>query len=166
MLIYSSNLTVCPLQVIENARMAQKLIKHCSDEDKITFIIRRVPHAKVFAIRRSENGESLGIRREGSTGEVQSTVSPKRKYTLLSSWVLKTEGVQMESRGCATLTIEIVQTGPNLLLKNVAWSSLDQLNGRCDATRTFPLFPFAFKNLALTEVILSFGTHTFTKCYE
>ncbi len=72
----------------------------------------------------------------------------------------------MESRGCATLTIEIVQTGPNLLLKNVAWSSLDQLNGRCDATRTFPLFPFAFKNLALTEVILSFGTHTFTKCYE
>ena len=50
--------------------MAQKLIKHCSEEDKITFIIRRVPHGKIFAVRRTENGESLGIRREGGTGEV------------------------------------------------------------------------------------------------
>ena len=30
------------------------------------------------------------------------TVSPKRKYTLLSSQVLKTEGGQTECRGCAT----------------------------------------------------------------
>ena len=50
--------------------MAQKLIKHCSEDDKITFIIQRIPNGKIFAVRRSENGESLGIRREGGTGEV------------------------------------------------------------------------------------------------
>ena len=61
---------VCCAQVIENTRMAQKLIKHCSEDDKITFIIRRIPNGKIFAVRRSENGESLGIRREGGTGEV------------------------------------------------------------------------------------------------
>ena len=63
---------VCSTQVIENTRMAQKLIKHCSEDDKITFIIRRIPNGKIFAVRRSENGESLGIRREGGTGEVSS----------------------------------------------------------------------------------------------
>ena len=31
------------------------------------------------------------------------TVSPKGKYTLLSGRVLKTEGCQMKSRGCAIL---------------------------------------------------------------
>ena len=54
--------------------MARKLIKYCSDEDKITFIIRRVPHGKIFAVRRSQDGESLGIRREGGTGEVRHTL--------------------------------------------------------------------------------------------
>ena len=39
------------------------------------------------------------------------TVSIGRKYTLLSSRVLKTEGGKIESRGCHTLTIELVQTG-------------------------------------------------------
>ncbi len=45
------------------------------------------------------------------------TVSPKRKYTLLSSQVLKTEGGQIKSRGCAKPTIELAQTGPSLILK-------------------------------------------------
>ncbi len=36
------------------------------------------------------------------------TVSPKRKYTLLSSRVLKTEGGQMKGWGCAKPTIELV----------------------------------------------------------
>ena len=74
---------------------------------------------------------------------IHRTVSPKRKYRLLLSWVLKTEEGQMESR-CATPTNEFVQTGPSLILKfkematlflcrhllgfqNEAWSSLDQL---------------------------------------
>ena len=45
------------------------------------------------------------------------TVSPKRKYTLLPSRVLKTEGWQMKSRGCPKRTIELVQNGPSLILK-------------------------------------------------
>ncbi len=45
------------------------------------------------------------------------TVSPKRKYTLLSSQVLKSEGGQMESRGCATHSSELVDvTHPLLFL--------------------------------------------------
>ncbi len=45
------------------------------------------------------------------------TVSPKRKYTLFPSRVLKTEGGQMKSKRCAKLTIDLVQTGPSLILK-------------------------------------------------
>ncbi len=45
------------------------------------------------------------------------TVSPKRKYTLLSSQVLKTEGAQMKSRGCAKPTIKLARIGPSLILK-------------------------------------------------
>ncbi len=50
----------------------------------------------------------------------------------------------MKSRGCAKPTIELVQSGQSLILKFnemefqiEAWSSLDQLNGRCDAPPTF-----------------------------
>lgn len=50
--------------------MAHKLIKHSDDSAKITFILRRVPNARVFLLKRSEDGESLGIRRDGGTGEV------------------------------------------------------------------------------------------------
>ncbi len=45
------------------------------------------------------------------------TVSPKRKYTLLWSRVLKPEEGQMESMGCATHSNELVQTGPSLILE-------------------------------------------------
>ncbi len=45
------------------------------------------------------------------------TVSPKRKFTLLSSRVLKTEGGQIKSRRCAKPTIELVQTEPSLIFK-------------------------------------------------
>ncbi len=43
------------------------------------------------------------------------TVSPKRKYTLLSSRVLNSEGGQMESRGCFTHSIELVGVAHPLL---------------------------------------------------
>ena len=51
---------------------------------------------------------------ESPTGN---TVSTKRKYTLLSSRVLKTKEAHMESTGCATPTIELVHTGPSHILK-------------------------------------------------
>ncbi len=67
------------------------------------------------------------------------TVSPKRKYTLLSSWVLKTEGGQMKSRRCAKPTIELVQ-----------------LKDRCAAPPTFLLAPLDFEYLALPQVYTFF----------
>lgn len=36
----------------------------------MTFIIKRVPFGKIFAVRRSEEGQDLGIKRDGGTGEV------------------------------------------------------------------------------------------------
>ncbi|XP_013383663.1 flocculation protein FLO11 [Lingula anatina] len=57
-------------QVIHSAQAAQKAIKHCDDYYKVNFLIRRLPHGRVFAIRRSAEGESLGIKREGGTAEI------------------------------------------------------------------------------------------------
>ncbi len=85
------------------------------------------------------------------------TVSPKRKYTLLSSRVLKTEGGQIKSRRCVKATIKLVQTGPSLILKfkefqNEAWFSLGQLKGGCGAPPTFPLARLEFEYMALPQV--------------
>ncbi len=41
----------------------------------------------------------------------------QREYKILLSQVLKTEGGLMESRGCATHSIELVQTWPSLIFK-------------------------------------------------
>ncbi len=57
---------------------------------------------------------SLGVE---CTSHFIHTVSPKRKYTLLPSWVLKIEEGQMKGRGCAKPTIELVLSGPSLILK-------------------------------------------------
>ena len=55
---------------VETAAEAQKIIKHASSEEKVAFVVRRVPYAKMFAIKRSAEGESLGFRRDGGTAEV------------------------------------------------------------------------------------------------
>ena len=64
----------------------------------------------------------------------------------------------MKSRGFAKPTIELVQTGPSLILKfqNEAWSTLDQLNGGCDAPPTLPLALLDFAYLALPHVYTFF----------
>ncbi len=56
----------------------------------------------------------------------------------------------MKNRGCATPTLELVQTGPSLVLKfqkfkNEAWPSMDQLNGGFGAPPTFHLVPLSFE---------------------
>ncbi len=79
------------------------------------------------------------------------TVSPKRKYTLLSSWVLKIEGGQMKGRGCAKPTIELVQTGPT------------QLNDGCVAPPTFTLASLDFEYLALPQVYTFFRWRLYVK---
>ena len=86
-------------------------------------------------------------------------LAPKRKYTLLSSWVLKTEEGQIETGGCATPTIELVHTWPSLILKlkNEAWSSLDQLIGGYGAPSTFPLAPWLLSTWLWCKCIPPFG---------
>ncbi len=59
------------------------------------------------------------------------TVSPKRKYTHLSSQVLKTEGGQMKSRGCAKPPTELVQTGPSLILKFKEMAAYQNFYANC-----------------------------------
>ncbi|XP_012939292.1 mucin-17 [Aplysia californica] len=54
---------------VNSTEMAYKLLKHVTDP-KIEVVMRRMPFAKVFAIRRSAEGQSLGIKREGGTGEI------------------------------------------------------------------------------------------------
>ena len=68
------------------------------------------------------------------------TVSPKRKYTLLLSQVLKTEGGGGRWK---------VGDAPNPPL---SWSKLGQLNGGCGTPPTFPLAPLDCEYLALLQV--------------
>ena len=61
-----------PVQVVESSKMAMKLIKDCLETARITFILRRIPKAKLLVIKRNYERESLGIRRNGGTAEVWS----------------------------------------------------------------------------------------------
>ena len=55
-----------------NAASAQKMIKHCKNEtETITLLIQRIPHGKPLMIKRSREGESLGMVREGNTAEIR-----------------------------------------------------------------------------------------------
>ncbi|CAH1783070.1 unnamed protein product [Owenia fusiformis] len=56
--------------VIESSVDAQKIIKHSPAGEKLTFIAYRAPYAKAYAIKRSAEGQSLGIKREGGTSEI------------------------------------------------------------------------------------------------
>ena len=55
---------------VTSVDVAYKLLKNAS-EPKIEVELRRMPHATVLAIRRNAEGENLGIKREGGTGEVR-----------------------------------------------------------------------------------------------
>ena len=55
-----------------NAASAQKMIKHCKNEtETITLLIQRIPHGKPLMIKRSREGESLGMIREGNSAEIR-----------------------------------------------------------------------------------------------
>ena len=71
----------------------------------------------------------------------------------------------MKGRGCAKPTIELVKSGPSLILKfqNEAWSTLDQLNGGCVAPPTFPIAPLGFEYLALLQVYTFFWLRLYFK---
>jgi hypothetical protein len=50
------------------------LIMYSILAENIEISIRRLPNAKVFAIQRSAEGESLGIKRDGGTAEVSTVM--------------------------------------------------------------------------------------------
>ncbi|KAK7068819.1 hypothetical protein SK128_026478 [Halocaridina rubra] len=61
--------SVCGVQV-SCAPDAQNLIKN-EPTMMVEFIIRRVPHGKVFALKRDTEGQPLGVIREGNTAEIK-----------------------------------------------------------------------------------------------
>ena len=61
-------LSVNDVQVTDIA-FTHKIVKHIK-ADYVELTIRRLPYANVYAIQRSMEGENLGLKREGGTGEV------------------------------------------------------------------------------------------------
>ncbi|PVD30767.1 hypothetical protein C0Q70_10042 [Pomacea canaliculata] len=55
---------------VANSAMAVKLLKHQTAE-VVEVMVKRIPYGQVIAIRRSAEGESLGIRRVGGTAEIE-----------------------------------------------------------------------------------------------
>ncbi|XP_066977437.1 uncharacterized protein [Macrobrachium rosenbergii] len=91
--------SVCGVQV-NNATEAHNLIKN-EPTLMVEFIIRRVPHGKVFALKRETEGQPLGVIREGNTAEIKEIVpgglaaqhgvppkAPTMDNLSLCSWVL------------------------------------------------------------------------------
>ncbi|CAG5116416.1 unnamed protein product [Candidula unifasciata] len=54
---------------VTSADTAQKLLKQAPSSN-IELMLHRMPYAQVFAIHRSAEGQSLGIKRNGGTGEI------------------------------------------------------------------------------------------------
>ncbi|XP_055881675.1 uncharacterized protein LOC106061045 isoform X1 [Biomphalaria glabrata] len=54
---------------VTSLESAQKLLKQ-PNPSKVDVTLQRMPYAKVFAIRKNTEGQSLGIKREGGTGEI------------------------------------------------------------------------------------------------
>ncbi|XP_052101427.1 uncharacterized protein LOC127735318 [Mytilus californianus] len=54
---------------VTNAHMAKKALKSCNTE-QMDLVIKRLPYAKVMAIRRHQTGENLGLQRLGGTAEI------------------------------------------------------------------------------------------------
>ena len=64
---------------------------------------------------------------------------------------------EMKGRGCAKPTIELVQTGPSLILKfKKTPGPVVKVNAGCVATPTFPPAPLDFECLALLQVYTFF----------
>ncbi|XP_071513867.1 uncharacterized protein [Panulirus ornatus] len=91
--------SVCGLPVT-NAAEINNIIKN-EPSPMVEFIIRRVPHGKVFALKRETEGQPLGVIREGNTAEIKEIVPgglaalhgvPPKAQTVdnlsLCSWVL------------------------------------------------------------------------------
>ncbi|KAL8617722.1 hypothetical protein ACOMHN_053555 [Nucella lapillus] len=61
-------ISICNVKVM-SAAMALKMLKH-PPVDLVGMLVKRTPHAKVMAIRRVAEGQSIGIKRNGGTAEI------------------------------------------------------------------------------------------------
>ncbi|KAL4231615.1 hypothetical protein ACF0H5_009195 [Mactra antiquata] len=98
---------------VSDLSFANKVIKNIK-ADTVEITIRRLPLAKVFAIQRSNEGESLGIKREGGTAEIV-YVDP---LGLASRHGLTSKSVTIDESGhCNWCLTEINMRALNLFYK-------------------------------------------------
>ena len=57
-------------QTITSAHMAHKVIKHSSENEPIVLLLKRIPHAVVQAVTRTEQKQDIGLVCQGSVNEV------------------------------------------------------------------------------------------------
>ena len=66
---------------VSDLSFTSKILKHIKS-DYVELTIRRLPNASVFAIQRNMEGENLGIKREGGTGEVGIVLRSRERAVL------------------------------------------------------------------------------------
>lgn len=57
-------------QPVDSIKTIHRLIKQCKEGERLTFIINRMPAGKLYLFRREWDGQDLGLKRMGGTGEV------------------------------------------------------------------------------------------------
>ncbi|XP_060597687.1 uncharacterized protein LOC132751519 isoform X3 [Ruditapes philippinarum] len=99
---------------VTDLSFAHKLVKNVKAEN-IEISIRRLPNAKVFAIQRSAEGESLGIKRDGGTAEIL-YIDP---HGLAYRHGLVNKPMSMDSSGLSNWTLTEINMRPlNLFFKD------------------------------------------------
>ena len=56
--------------VIDSAQLVYRLIKQANDAEKLTFVVKRIPAAKVYLFKRERDSQPLGLKRKDGTAEV------------------------------------------------------------------------------------------------
>jgi hypothetical protein len=63
---------------------------------QLEFVVRRIPYGKVFALKREEEGQPLGILREGNTAEI-------REVGIVMVWSKRGDERERGMLRCATM---------------------------------------------------------------
>ena len=65
---------------IETAQQAKQFIKKQTTSTHLDFIIRRVPFGQIYCLKRSYDGEDLGLKREKGTGQITQVIEGSVAY--------------------------------------------------------------------------------------
>ncbi|KAK3587477.1 hypothetical protein CHS0354_003614 [Potamilus streckersoni] len=99
---------------VSDLSFVQKVVKNCQSQT-MEVIIRRLPHAQVYAIRRNAECENLGIKRDGGTAEIL-YVDP---LGLAAKHGLPSKAHMVENVGtCSWMLTEINSRPLNLFFKD------------------------------------------------